>query len=251
MKVFVGCCGWALPMQKYFQKFSVIELQSTFYKIPKIKTVEKWKEKAPKDFIFTVKCYQGITHPISSPTWRRSGLKEEELKKLNEKVGFLKTTKETLEFWEKNSEICNILNSPVCLIQLPANFKENEENIKNVEKFFSKVKKDNFSIALELRGWSEKGFENICKKFDLISCVDPFALKPLHFSKKKIAYFRLHGKYERGKIDYKHKYKLKDLERLKEILTSLKLKEAFVLFNNFWMYENAVQLQNFLKDFKA
>ncbi|MEM5834913.1 MAG: DUF72 domain-containing protein [Candidatus Aenigmatarchaeota archaeon] len=247
MEVFVGCCGFPISMKKYFQEFSLVEIQQTFYKLPEIKTVEKWKRDAPKNFIFTVKAFQALTHPISSPTWKRSGLKEEEMKKLKDKVGFLKPTKEVFDFWKKVLEICKVLSSPVCLIQLPASFKENEENKRNVEKFFSKIERDNISIALELRGWSKEGFKEICKKFDLVSCVDPLASEPFYFSSKKIAYFRLHGKYEKGRIDYKHKYSEEELKRVKEIVESLKVRQAFVLFNNVFMYENATQFQKFFK----
>jgi len=249
MKIHVGCCGWAISMKKYFEEFSLIELQSTFYKLPQLKTAQKWREEAPENFIFTVKAHQAITHPISSPTWRRSGLKEEEIKKLKDKVGSLKPTKEVFEFFNKTLEICKILNSPICLIQLPASFKENEENLENAEKFFAKIKRNGISIALELRGWSKEGFERICKKFDLISCVDPFASEPIHFSSKKIAYFRLHGSYERGKINYKYKYTKNDLLELKEKIKSLpKLNEIFVLFNNVWMYDSAKEFTKLIRE---
>lgn len=247
MKVYVGCCGFPSGMKKYFQEFSLVELQSTFYKLPQLKTVQKWHAEAPKNFIFTVKAFQGVSHPTSSPTWKKSGLKEEEINKLKDKVGFLRPTKEVFEFWDKSLEICKVLESPVCLVQLPASFKENEENMKNAEKFFSKIERNNASIALELRGWSKEGFEKICKKFDLISCVDPFASEPVYFSRKKIAYFRLHGGYKKGRINYKYKYTKKDLESLKERIKRIDAKEVFCLFNNLWMREDALKFKSLLE----
>jgi uncharacterized protein YecE (DUF72 family) len=245
MKIHVGCCGWAVSMKKYFENFSTIEIQSTFYKLPQIKTVEKWKEQAPKDFIFCVKAFQGITHPITSPTWRRSGLKEEELKKLKDKVGFLKPTKEVLNFWNETLKICKVLSSPICLIQLPSSFEENEENIKNAEKFFSKIKRNEVKIALELRGWSEEGFSKLCKKFDLIEVTDPFVKLPTYL--KDLAYFRLHGSYEKGRINYNYKYSKAELEKLKNIISNLKVKEAFVLFNNVFMKDSATEFIQLLR----
>ena len=242
MKIHVGCCGFALGKKKYFQTFSLVEVQSTFYKFPQLKTVQKWRNEAPDDFVFTVKCYQGITHPITSPTWRRSGLKETELEKLREKVGFLKPSKEVFSFWKRTLEICKILQSPICLIQLPSSFKENEENFLNAETFFENIERDDIAIALELRGWSENGFKSLCKKFDLISCVDLFVSKPLWFSRKKIGYFRLHGSYERGRINYKYKYSVSDFKNLeREIKNLKKLKEIFLLWNNIYMKEDALR----------
>jgi uncharacterized protein YecE (DUF72 family) len=245
MKIHVGCCGWALSMKKYFENFSTIEIQSTFYKLPQIKTVEKWRNQAPKDFIFCVKAFQGITHPITSPTWRRSGLKEEELKKLKDRVGFLKPTKEVLSFWNETLKICKVLSSLICLIQLPPSFEENEENIKNAEKFFSKIKRNEVKIALELRGWSEEGFSKLCKKFDLIEVTDPFVKLPTYL--KDFAYFRLHGSYEGGRINYNYKYSKAELEKLKNIISNLKVKEAFVLFNNVFMKDSATEFIQLLR----
>ncbi|MEM7821277.1 MAG: DUF72 domain-containing protein [Candidatus Aenigmatarchaeota archaeon] len=245
MQIKVGCCGFPGGIKKYFQEFRVVEVQSTFYKLPQLKTAQKWRKMAPKDFIFCLKCFQGITHPVSSPTWRRSGIKD--LERIKDKVGFLMPTKEVFCFWNQTLEICKILNSPVCLIQLPASFKENEENLKNAEKFFSEIEKDEISIALELRGWSKEEFKNLCKKFDLISCVDPLKEDPLYFSKKKIAYFRLHGSYEKGGINYNYKYNKKELVELKKRIKNLKsVEKAFLFFNNIFMLENAKEFSKMI-----
>ena len=61
-------------MKKYFEDFSLVEIQKTFYTFPKISTVKKWREKAPKDCEFTIKASQLITHDPSSPTYRTAGL---------------------------------------------------------------------------------------------------------------------------------------------------------------------------------
>ncbi|MEM5824892.1 MAG: DUF72 domain-containing protein, partial [Thermofilaceae archaeon] len=73
----VGTCGWSAKggREAYFAHFSVIELQETFYKLPLEETAEKWRSRAPPGFEFVVKAWQAITHPPSSPTWKRSGLK--------------------------------------------------------------------------------------------------------------------------------------------------------------------------------
>ncbi len=246
MKIYVGCCGIPQGLSKYSQVLKVVEINSTFYKLPQLKTVQKWREMVPKDFIFTIKAYQGITHPITSPTWRKSGIRE--LEKLKDKVGFLKPTNEVFQFWSETLKISTTLNSPICLIQLPASFKESKENIENAGEFFSAIERRKVSIALELRGWSQERFREICQKFDLISCTDLFESEPLWFSEREIGYFRLHGSYEKGRINYNYKYTQKELKWLIRKIESLqKLKEVYCFFNNFWMWEDAIQLQNLLK----
>jgi len=236
MKIYIGCCGLPVGLEKYSREFKVVELNSTFYKLPKLETAEKWAKTVPEDFIFCVKAFQGITHPTSSPTWRRSGIRD--LDKLKDKVGFLKPTNEVFQFWRQTMDLCRVLRARICLIQLPESFRENIENMENIDKFFSNINRETL-IALELRGWSREKFKEICEKHDLISCVDPFKEQPLYFSKNNIAYFRLHGL---GKKMYNYKFTDEDLIKLKNIIMGLNVSECYILFNNVYMYDDAKRL---------
>jgi uncharacterized protein YecE (DUF72 family) len=241
MKLLIGCCGIPGGLPKYSGEFEVVELNSTFYKLPKPETARRWRETVPKDFIFTVKCHQAVTHPVTSPTWKRSGIRD--YAKLKDKVGLLKPTLKVLDFWRQTLEICKTLKSPVCLIQLPASFKENEENKRNVREFFSEIDRADLTIALELRGWSRESFRNVCETCDLTSCVDPFKEEPVWLSEKKIAYLRLHGSHEKNRINYRHNYTLKELRELKNKFGTVDAKEIYCLFNNMWMHDNASEFK--------
>ena len=46
----------------YATRFRSVEIDSTFYRMPKAKTLEDWREGTPGDFRFTVKATQQITH---------------------------------------------------------------------------------------------------------------------------------------------------------------------------------------------
>jgi uncharacterized protein YecE (DUF72 family) len=46
----------------YARAFHTVEVDSTFYAIPPVKTVRGWYERTPADFIFAVKLPQEITH---------------------------------------------------------------------------------------------------------------------------------------------------------------------------------------------
>lgn len=48
---------------EYFTKeFETVEMNSTFYHLPKAKTVEHWDERSPEDFLFSFKASRVITH---------------------------------------------------------------------------------------------------------------------------------------------------------------------------------------------
>jgi uncharacterized protein YecE (DUF72 family) len=46
----------------YASLFSSVEINATFYKLPKMATVEKWAMSVPEDFRFTFKVPKGVTH---------------------------------------------------------------------------------------------------------------------------------------------------------------------------------------------
>ena len=107
----VGCCGWAEAHSKYFTDFPVIEIQSTFYQPPSPELAEKWRREAPADFIFTLKAWQLITHPASSPTYRK--LKVAIDAKKADRYGHFRPTEEVWEAWQATKTIAAALQAAV------------------------------------------------------------------------------------------------------------------------------------------
>jgi uncharacterized protein YecE (DUF72 family) len=250
MPIKVGCCGWRFykgGLKAYVQKFMLVEVQQTFYKPPMVKTAERWRAGAPGAFEFVVKAFQAITHLPTSPTWRRSGIQITETQR--SKYGWLRPTHENFEAWNRTKEICDALNAKICLIQCPPNFKCSGENINNLRKFFGKIDKDGLTIAWEPRGdWKEHPSEvkEVCSEFGLIHVVDLMRCHPL--SEHPIAYVRLHGLNPR-EYDYNYKYSSTELKQLakKAKALSKKHREIYLLFNNFFMYDNAAELMKILE----
>ena len=230
----IGCCGFPVNHSTYYRSFNVVEIQQTFYQLPKIETALKWREESPSDFEFTIKAWQLITHPSTSPTYKR--LKITLQKKEN--YGFFKPTKEVFSAWEKTEEICSVLKARIVLFQSPASFKPTPENKKNIKKFFTTIDRKDYIFVWEPRGkWEEKEIEELCKELDLIHGVDPFKNKPLY---GKLRYFRLHGK-----DGYKYKYSEEDFKQLTKLIE--KDIETYIMFNNVYMFEDAKKFEDFLK----
>ena len=203
---------------------------------------------APENFKFAMKAWQAVTHPPSSPTWRRAGITVPKSKQ--GRYGFLRPTEENLEAWEKTLEVCKAMEAEVCVIQTPASFGYSDENLSNAEAFFSTVKRDGALIGWEPRGsWRDHldTVRRICDKYDLIHVVDPFRCKTV--SAHPLAYFRLHGIGGR-EVNYKYKYSDRDLEELLKIVSEM-LREGkekvYVLFNNVAMAEDAARFADLLR----
>jgi len=242
----VGCCGWCVKggRKAYFQKFNVIELQDTFYNLPRIGLAEKWRREAPEDFEFCVKAWQIITHPYTSPTWRR--LREKPEGKL-ENYGFLRPTEENFRAWEKVREVCKALRAKICVLQTPPSFGYSEENVRSVKEFFSAIASRDIVVAWEPRGTWNRNLEKIKEivdQYGIVHVVDPF--KRWYVSESNIVYFRLHGK--NGEINYRYKYTNEDLKWLwEQIRTRCLGKEVYVMFNNVYMAQDAMLFKEIAK----
>lgn len=233
MKIKIGCCGWAYlspqhffgldwkkkfnsTLQAYAALFPVVEINSTFYQIPKIATVKKWRSSVDDGFEFTVKASRMITHTrkFSDPAlWAFGQMKV----------------------------ICKVLKAKVLLLQTPANWGPSDNNIAKMERFFKKIQRGKLIITWEVRGaWLDepKLLTTICKRFDLVHCVDPLRNDSVYCGTAKIAYFRLHGF---GKpIMYHYNFSQAALCKLKKKIKSLNVRQVYVMFNNSFCYENAL-----------
>jgi len=74
----VGTSGWCydhwrgrfypekLPKSRWFehyaQHFETVEVNNTFYRLPRESTVQKWRQQAPQGFVYVVKANRFITH---------------------------------------------------------------------------------------------------------------------------------------------------------------------------------------------
>jgi uncharacterized protein YecE (DUF72 family) len=77
-RVRIGCSGWSygdwrgglypdgLPqrrwLERYAEVFDTVEVNATFYRLPKEETVRSWTEQVPGDFLFAVKASRYLTH---------------------------------------------------------------------------------------------------------------------------------------------------------------------------------------------
>ncbi len=236
----IGCCGFSVSRKKYYEFFDVVEIQQTFYDIPKIELARKWRDEAPHGFEFTIKAWQLITHPSSSPTYKR--LKRELPKDKLKNYGFFKPTDEVFSAWDETREFARALGARIIVFQCPASFKPTSENKKNLENFFNSIERDEFIFAWEARGdWCPDEIKELCQKLNLIDCVDPFKRRE---EAGEITYWRLHGK-----TGYRYKY---SDEELSELLNWVNEKSSnagfYVMFNNTEMWDDARRFKELTKN---
>jgi uncharacterized protein YecE (DUF72 family) len=102
----VGTGGWAYfkvpnkpSLKTYSEVFNFVEVNYTFYEYPNLRLVEGWRKTVPKDFTFSVRCHQDLTHKIG-----------------------LKPTDEANQVLGQMVNYCKILDSPFLVLETPANY---------------------------------------------------------------------------------------------------------------------------------
>jgi uncharacterized protein YecE (DUF72 family) len=183
----VGLCGFTISAAEYFETFDTLEVQQTFYDPPARATLERWRAQAPRDFIFTLKAWQVITHRGSSRTYRRMKTP------MNlDEAGAFRLNDTTLAAWKKTRDCAKLLHATAILFQCPASFRPEPENLDNMRRFFNAVERlENVTYLWEPRGpWPDDVVEGICRELRLIHAVDPFVNASVT---PELLYWRLHG----------------------------------------------------------
>jgi len=138
-KLFIGTSGWVYEdwwerfysidtkpdqrLEYYSKRFDTVELNASFYHLPRKKTFENWSKKTPYSFSFSVKLSKYITHNLK-----------------------LKNVKEPLAlFLQEAKGLGNKLS--VVLVQLPPNFKRDLERLENFLKTVAEVAFQQFGSA--------------------------------------------------------------------------------------------------------
>jgi len=240
VEIRVGCCGWSAlrpqdfgeedwqkkykhRLQLYAAHFPLVEVNSTFYKLPRLSTVSQWRtlvDEVNPSFEFTVKVHQDVTH-----TDRFRG-------ELSHQV------------FSKCVEIARTLRAKILLLQCPASFGPTPENEEALRRFLEQTERDELVLVWEPRGeWEREPdrVRRICQEYGLIHCTDPFKWLPV--TEGPLAYLRLHGSPPGAKM-YRYTYTDVDLGWLKETLSKLKADVIYVLFNNDTMARDAQRFRS-------
>lgn len=226
----IGCCGFAKARVRYYAEFGVVEVQQTFYQPPRPQTLARWRDEAPAGFEFTLKAWQPITHPSTSPTWRR--LKERPERP--EEAGYFRPSAAVDSAWQRTREAAGLLRAGIVLFQCPASFTPEEPHLADLRRFFRTAERGGLRFAWEPRGdWPDGLVAELCRELGLIHCVDPLKRRTVTSG---TAYFRLHGI-----TGYRYRYGDEDLRRL--LYSCAGFDNAYCLFNNMTMFEDAARFK--------
>jgi uncharacterized protein YecE (DUF72 family) len=172
----VGTGGWAYfkvpnkpSLKAYSEVFNFVEVNYTFYQYPNVRLVEGWRKIVPKDFTFSVRCHQDLTHKIG-----------------------LKPMDEAYQVFAQAVTYCRLLESPFLVLETPANYVLDNNNLRNAKDFFGSVSFKGVRLVWEIRAPLTEHAVDLMNDFDIIHCVDISITKPTEW--KDFGYSRLFGK---------------------------------------------------------
>ena len=148
MDLRIGACGWNyIPvkydkLRAYARLFDIVEVDNTFYRIPSIDTVSRWRSTVPRDFIFTLMMPREISHV-------------EEFR-LSEKV---------YRILEELYMVYKILNAEMVVVQLPYNSRPVKSYVSRLNNFLEHVN-NLFPVGLQTRGpyWKSSKAKKTCER---------------------------------------------------------------------------------------
>ncbi len=185
--IHIGTSGWSYEHWKenfypkglgtkkwlhyYSEHFPTVEINSTFYRLPRATTIKDWHNQVPKDFLFAIKASRYITH----------------IKRLHD-------CKDSVEYLLALLEDLKPKLGPI-LIQLPPSFKMNKERLLD---FLGYLKKD-FRYVFEFRhdSWYKDEIYDYLHKHKIGLCITD--LNGIHSPEvitTDFTYMRLHGPHK-------------------------------------------------------
>lgn len=203
----------------YAQYFHTVEINNSFYQLPKKETLKAWQQSVPDGFVFAVKASRYITH----------------MKKL-------KDSEEALSSFLRSIDVLGVKLGPI-LFQLPPRWRFNSKRFYE----FLEILPPGYRYAFEFRdtSWHNPEAYEAMKRFGVAFCIFDLAG---YLSQKEITadfiYIRLHGPGDA----YRGKYNISTLSGWAGAFSAWanQGKEIYCYFDNDesgYAAQNALRLQ--------
>jgi len=229
IEIKIGTGGWAYfnvpgdKLSSYSKTFNTVEVNSTFYEYPSFDLVTSWRRRTPKNFEFTVKCHQDLSHLYR-----------------------LQPIEPSYQVFSHMVKICSILNAEILLIQTPASLEFTPRRITGIEQFLSSVNTKRVRIAWEIRSQRDQPLSEaiyeLMHKHDIIHCIDISKGETPAYP-NDILYTRLFGKGTHNIYQYTDK----ELKEVNQKIVQSGARKAILNFHTVRNYKDAARLKVFRK----
>ena len=216
-------------LEFYTQTFNSVELNVTFYRLPKDTVFQGWHKRTPRNFRFVIKGSRFITH-----------------------IKRLRDCKEPLKLFMQRA--AHLKNKLACILwQTPPNLSYDASIIKSFITHLKKWPQYLYSFEFRNESWFNEELYSIFKENNINLCIaDSLRYPSKNILTSTFVYLRFHGKEDL----YRSKYSLKELKEWAD-KTKIWMKgknKLFAFFNNDYQgfaVENALQFTKLISGFEA
>jgi uncharacterized protein YecE (DUF72 family) len=223
-RVRIGCSGWSyddwrgglypegLPqrrrLERYAEVFDTVEINATFYRLPREETVRDWTEQVPADFVFAVKASRYLTH----------------MKRLHDIVDAV------ARFWDPLEPLRRSRRLGPVLWQLPENFHRDDDLLAAA---LDRMPRADHCFEFRHPSWFAPPVRDLLAEHGASLAIGDDKRRPLPAAQPvgKLAYLRLHyghrgrdGNYSERELD----------EWRRRIAAWRSRRPVFVYLNNDW-----------------
>jgi uncharacterized protein YecE (DUF72 family) len=245
-RAFIGTSGWIYKhwrgeifepgfaqrrwLGRVAELFDTVEVNTSFYKVPKPETVESWVAGTPDSFLFALKLWRGITH------YRK-----------------LVNAGDLTERFLLSADAVPAHRRAPLLIQLPPNQKPNLPKLEAYVHEFRNLSGNGWRIAVEFRedSWLQPATYELMDRLEVALCLHDMHGKAAndHANRAPFVYIRRHGSSEQL---YAGSYSPEAIQRDAERIESWteEGRDVFVYYNNDiggHAFRNALDLRSVLR----
>ncbi len=221
----IGTGGWAYftvpnepSLKAYSEIFNFVEVNYTFYKYPSTKMVESWRRTVPKNFTFSVRCHQDLTHRIG-----------------------LKPVDEAYSVVSQMVSTCRILNAPFLHLLTPKGYILDELQISQAKDFLSTINLKGVRLAWEVRSPITRQLVILMQDFEIVHSVDLSREIPTYES--DVVYTRVFGK---GKHNI-YQFTDGELEEIEQKIVRAEASKVLVTFHGIRMNTDAIRFKKYME----
>jgi uncharacterized protein YecE (DUF72 family) len=245
VRINIGCAGWDYKdwigpfypklleshnrLGFYSKYFNVIEINTTFYSLPKLSIVQNWMEQTPADFKFTVKVWQEITHNFKDANFEDS----------------------ISQFFYRLSPLKEKIFS--YLLQFPPWFKYTENHLHRLKYLIGELPTENrYVVELRDNSWFNEDllYDVIESPTVILGTTYMPGIKAYYLPRQNTYYIRLIGDRELTVFDRIKRDQKENLSNLVNKINTFKespnIYEIFIIVNNHFQ-GNAPESVNLLK----
>ena len=220
----IGCSGWnyahwrervypkGLPpsrwLEHYATLFDTVEVNSTFYRLPRREAVARWVEQTPPEFVFAVKASRYLTH-LKRLADLRQGVER---------------------FYERIEPLVRSPKMGPVLWQLPANFHRDDERLANA---LEALPRGRHCFEFRHESWFAAEVYELLRAHDVALVIGDHPERPFQTHELTASWTFIRFHY--GKRGRHGNYSERELEEWRDRITAWRSRaEVLAYFNNDW-----------------